>query len=95
MLHEVLDAEVISTGDHGITVEVGPVRIIISKSNLGMGYYYDANANPPCYTNEIQDHVSIRQGSSVRLRLESVSFQKKQITGTGTLEGDFLGVMSE
>jgi len=91
--NEVLDAVVSQITKKGFFAEAGPLQIFVSETHLPVGVSFDETATPPQFTSS-DARTRIGQGDSVRLRIIGSRVDAHEIFCVGSLNDDYLGVLS-
>ena len=88
---EVCDGLVTMVEKHGVHVEVGPMKVFISKGLFPPDYVFDETSSS--FIGEtIDDKVGMN--SEVRFKIQGLNFERKEFYATGTMAENYLGPIS-
>ncbi|KAI8472565.1 MAG: putative DNA-directed RNA polymerase II 19 kd polypeptide rpb7 [Monoraphidium minutum] len=89
---EVLDCIVTSVNKMGFFAEAGPLQIFVSSHLIPEDYEY-SSANDAAYVSR-HDGVRIEERAEVRVRIVGVRIDAAELFCIGTVNEDFLGVIT-
>eukprot|EP00127_Corallochytrium_limacisporum_P007080 Clim_evm40s241 gene=Clim_evmTU40s241 len=91
---EVIDATVGLVNQHGVWIDVGPIRCIVSKLHLPPEFVYDphGSAGQPCYKSEKSEGGMevITTGTDVRVRMFGT--RVTDFSAVCTMKEEYLGI---
>ncbi len=76
----------------GFLVNVGPMKIFISKDDISENYALDKNNL--CYKNERND-TELKKGTKIRFRYKATQFKDGDFKPTGTIRDNYLGYIDD
>ena len=91
--NEVLSAVVDAVNKYGFFARAAGVSIFVSTHNMPESFVFNPDASPPAFNNDA-DNVTIAKDYNVRLRILGVDFRATSVYCIGTIDDDFLGVLS-
>ncbi|CAB4253719.1 similar to Saccharomyces cerevisiae YDR404C RPB7 RNA polymerase II subunit B16 [Maudiozyma barnettii] len=87
---EVVDGTVVSCSQHGFEVQVGPMKVFVTKHLMPQDLQFNAGSNPPSYQNS-EDVITIK--SRIRVKIEGCISQVSSIHAIGSIKEDYLGAI--
>nr|7O4I_G Chain G, DNA-directed RNA polymerase II subunit RPB7 [Saccharomyces cerevisiae S288C]7O4J_G Chain G, DNA-directed RNA polymerase II subunit RPB7 [Saccharomyces cerevisiae S288C]7O4K_G Chain G, DNA-directed RNA polymerase II subunit RPB7 [Saccharomyces cerevisiae S288C]7O4L_G Chain G, DNA-directed RNA polymerase II subunit RPB7 [Saccharomyces cerevisiae S288C]7O72_G Chain G, DNA-directed RNA polymerase II subunit RPB7 [Saccharomyces cerevisiae S288C]7O73_G Chain G, DNA-directed RNA polymeras len=87
---EVVDGTVVSCSQHGFEVQVGPMKVFVTKHLMPQDLTFNAGSNPPSYQSS-EDVITIK--SRIRVKIEGCISQVSSIHAIGSIKEDYLGAI--
>lgn len=87
---EVVDGTVVSCSQHGFEVQVGPMKVFVTKHLMPQDLIFNAGSNPPSYQSS-EDVITIK--SRIRVKIEGCISQVSSIHAIGSIKEDYLGAI--
>lgn len=92
--NEVMDAIVTNCSDAvGFFCKVGPLSIYVSRYAMPEDISWDPILQD-CFKSS-DNEIQIREGSVVRLRIMGLTLEAADISATGTIKDDYLGLYED
>lgn len=86
---EILDGLVEELNEAGFHVNIGPLKVFVSKSMIPSDIRYDGNATPPQWTDN-GDQV-IETGTHIRIKIRGTRTEMGKMYAIATIKEDYLG----